>query len=119
MTIPVVNLADALTPSGSTSLAAVQQLRDAAKATGFFYIQNHGISADLLSRQFQLARELMGLPLTVRQALSIHNSKTMRGFEALGEQTLDETARPDLKECFYCGMDYPPHHPYVLAGYQT
>ena len=119
MTIPVVNLADALTPSGLTSLAAVQQLRDAAMATGFFYIQNHGISADLLSRQFQLARELMGLPLTVRQALSILNSKTMRGFEALGEQTLDETAQPDLKECFYCGMDYPPRHPYVLAGYET
>lgn len=119
MTIPVVDLADALTPSGLTSIAAVQQMRTAAMATGFFYIQNHGISADLLNCQFKLAHELMGLPLTTRQALSVRHSKTMRGFEALGEQTLDETARPDLKECFYCGMAYPSDHPYVLAGYQT
>ena len=65
------------------------------------------------------ARELMALPLATRQALSIRQSKTMRGFEGLGEQTLDETAQPDLKESFYCGMAYPTDHPYVLAGYQS
>ena len=61
----------------------------------------------------------MALPLAIHQSLAIRHSKTMRGFEATGEQMLDENARPDLKECFYCGTAYPPDHPYVLAGYQT
>jgi isopenicillin N synthase-like dioxygenase len=119
MNIPLIDLNMALVSGGARSADVAQQLRTAAMATGFFYIQNHGISADLLRQQFELTRDLMGLPLATRQALSARNSKTMRGFMDLGAQTLDESARPDLNECFYCGMAYPPDHPYVLAGYQT
>jgi isopenicillin N synthase-like dioxygenase len=119
MKIPIIDLNMALASGGVRSADVAQQLRAAATATGFFYIQNHGINADLLRQQFELTRELMGLPLATRQALSARHSKTMRGFTALGAQTLDESARPDLNECFYCGMAYPPDHPYVLAGYQT
>lgn len=43
----------------------------------------------------------------------------MRGFMALGAKALDETAKADLNECFYCGMAYPADHPYALAGYPT
>jgi isopenicillin N synthase-like dioxygenase len=119
MKIPVIDLSNALASGSPGSSDVAQQLRAAAMATGFFYIQNHGISADLLSRQFDLARELMALPLATREALSARHSKTMRGFLAMGTQTLDQAALPDLNECFYCGMDYPADHPYVLAAYQT
>jgi isopenicillin N synthase-like dioxygenase len=119
MDIPLIDLSDALASGGARSVQVAQQLRAAAMATGFFYIQHHGVSADLERQQFELTRELLGLPLATRQALSARNSKTMRGFTALGAQTLDESAQPDLNECFYCGMAYPPDHPYVLAGYQT
>jgi isopenicillin N synthase-like dioxygenase len=119
MNIPLIDLNHALASGDARSHEVAKQLRAAAMATGFFYVQNHGISADMLARQFELTRELMELPLATRQALSAHNSKTMRGFMGMGAQTLDETARPDLNECFYCGMDYPADHPYVLAGYQT
>ena len=117
--LPVIDLAQALAGGGTRSVEVAQQLRAAATSTGFFYIQNHGVKQDMLASQFELTRELMGLPLATRQALSARNSKTMRGFMAMGAQTLDETARPDLNECFYCGMAYPADHPYVLAGYQT
>lgn len=119
MTIPVIDLTNALKPGDAASADVAQQIRAAAMATGFFYIQNHGISADMLSRQFALTRQLMGLPLATRQTLSASKSKTMRGFMAMGAQTLDDAAKPDLNECFYCGMAYPADHPYVLAGYQT
>ena len=119
MSIPVIDLELALTGGGQRSHAVAQQLRVAAMATGFFYVRHHGISADMLTRQFALARELMSLPLATRQALSARHSTTLRGFMALGAQTLDEAARPDLNESFYCGMAYPADHPYVLAGYQT
>ena len=119
MAIPVIDLKHALQPGSGASAAVARQLQTAAMATGFFYIKNHGVSSAVMTEQFELARALMALPLTTRQALSIQHSKTMRGFEALGAQTLDDTAQPDLKESFYCGMVYPTDHPYVLAGYQT
>ena len=117
MTIPVIDLAHAMTPGGIASAAVAQDIRSAAMATGFFYVKNHGLAATLIDQQFELTRQLMNLPLATRQALSIQHSKSMRGFEGLGAQKLDETARADLKESFYCGMAYPPEHAYVLAGF--
>lgn len=119
MGIPVIDLAGALASGGPRVAEVVQQMRAAATSAGFFYIANHGVPAELVEGQFEATRQLMNLPLARREALSIQHSPIMRGFEALGAQTLDETAQPDLKESFYCGMNWPADHPYVKAGYQT
>ncbi len=110
MTIPVIDLSQAWVAGSPAS---------AAMATGFFHISNHGVSDELLASQFELTRVLMDLPLATRQALSVRNPASMRGFEALAKKTLDETARHELKECFYCGMAYPPDHPDGLADCQS
>ncbi|TWG86272.1 isopenicillin N synthase-like dioxygenase [Cupriavidus gilardii J11] len=119
MSIPVLDLTDALTPGAPRGAEVAAQFRAAATTSGFFYVRNHGVDAGMVARQFALARELLDLPAATRAALSMRHSPTMRGFENLGEQTLDEQAHPDLKESFYCGMAYPDDHPYVVAGYQT
>ncbi len=119
MGIPVLDLSGALAPDSARAAEVAAQLREAAMDSGFFYVTHHGVPAAQVARQFALARQLLELPLATRQALSIRHSPIMRGFEALGEQTLDADSRPDLKESFYCGMAYPPDHPYVQAGYQT
>lgn len=119
MPIPVIDLADAREPGAPGSAAAARILRSAATDSGFFYVRHHGVPEEMVARQFELARRLLELPAATRQRLSIRNSPIMRGFEGLGEQTLDAGARPDVKESFYCGMAYPADHPYVLAGYQT
>jgi isopenicillin N synthase-like dioxygenase len=119
MGIPVIDLTGALVSGGPRSADVARQFRAAAMASGFFYVRNHGIGATLVERQFDAARRLMALPPARREQLSIKNSPIMRGFEGLGAQTLDATMHPDLKESFYCGMDWPADHPYVQAGYQT
>jgi len=119
MSIPVIDLQEAMATGGPRVDAVARQFREAAMASGFFYATGHGVSEAQLQTQFQLAEALMGLPADTKEALSIRHSPIMRGFEGLGEQTLDASARPDLKESFYCGMRYPADHPYVLAGYQT
>ena len=119
MAIPVIDLQGALASGGARSAAVAVQLREAAMASGFFYVRNHGVGTEQVRSQFELARRLLELPEATRQALAMQNSPTMRGFENLGAQTLDAAARPDLKESFYCGMAYPQDHPYVVAGYQT
>lgn len=117
--IPVLDLTDALEIGAPRSAEVARLLRQAATTSGFFYVIHHGISDEMMKRQFALAREILELPADRRAALSMHKSPIMRGYEALGEQTLDAAMKPDLKESFYCGMDWPADHPYVLAGYQT
>lgn len=117
--IPVLDLAGALAPGGPRSAEVAQQLRGAAMDSGFFYVLGHGIAAERVREQFALARRLLELPAERREALSMRRSPILRGFENLGEQTLDAAMKPDLKESFYCGMDWPDDHPYVRAGYQT
>lgn len=117
--IPLIDLRDARLPGSPRSAEVAAQMRDAAMASGFFYLRNHDVPQALLQSQFALAERLLTLPASTRQALDMRFSRTMRGFENLGAQQLDATARPVLKESFYCGMDYPDDHPYVVAGYQT
>ncbi|MGF6528591.1 isopenicillin N synthase family dioxygenase [Variovorax sp. PvP013] len=119
MGIPVIDLTDALTPGAPRSAEVAREFRAAAMASGFFYVRHHGVDADRVARQFDIARRLMDLPPERREALSIRRSPILRGFEGLGAQTLDAAMKPDLKESFYCGMDWPADHPYVKAGHQT
>lgn len=118
MKIPVIDLEGALAQDGPRSAEAARQIREAGMASGFFYVRHHGVDEALVARQFEIARALFDLPAETRQRLSVHNSPTMRGFEAPGAQTLDAGARPDVKESYQCGMAYPADHPYVLARYQ-
>ncbi len=115
--IPILDLNGALQPGGPRSAEVARELRAAALSCGFFYVRNHGVPAERLAQQFELAQRLFALPAERKQALSMLNSPQLRGFENLGEQTLDAAMKPDLKESFCCGMDWPDEHPYVKAGY--
>lgn len=117
--IPIIDLQDALQLGAPRSAEVARQVREAAMASGFFYVRHHGVDPAQVAAQFALARELMDLPLATRERLAMQHSPSMRGFELMGAQTLDQDARPDLKESFYCGMAYADDHPYVRAGYQT
>ena len=119
MSIPILDLQDALALGAPRSAEVAAQMRTAAMASGFFYVRNHGVDPVQIARQFALAKTLLDVPRATREALAMHHSPSMRGYELMGAQTLDLTARPDLKESFYCGMAYPEDHPYVRAGYQT
>lgn len=119
MGIPVLDLTGTLVPGGPRSAEVAREFRSAAMASGFFYVRHHGVDAAMVERQFDITRRLMALPIERREALSIQHSPIMRGYEGLGAQTLDAAMKPDLKESFYCGMDWPADHPYVQAGYQT
>ena len=117
--LPILDLTDALLPGAPRSADVARQFGAAARDSGFFYVRHHGVPEALIAQQFALAEQLLTLPASVREAFSIRHSPSSRGFEALGAQTLDAQAHPDLKESFYCGLAYPDDHPYVRAGYQT
>ncbi len=117
--IPIISLSEALAPGGARVAAVAQAMGQASRSSGFFYVVDHGVPADLVARQFATARAFFDLPLQAKQALSFKQSRALRGYEAMGEQTLDAAARPDLKESFYCGLEYADDHPYVMRGLQS
>lgn len=119
ITIPVIDLAGALSPGEPRCAEVAAGIRAAAQAAGFFYVTHHGIAQDVIDRQFTWVEQLFDLPAERKEAVATTHSPCSRGYEALGAQTLDADARPDLKESFYCGIDYPAQHPYVVRQYHT
>ena len=117
--IPLIDLTDALDANSSNIQNVVDKIRLAATTSGFFYIQNHGISDELIKRQFDLAKRLFELPEQTKRQYDQAKNPSHRGFEQIAAQKLDTAAKPDLKEGFYCGLNYAADDPYVLAGYQN
>lgn len=76
----------------------VSKLRDACINVGFFYLQGHGISSELLQRVFQQSKLLFDLDVTAKKQLS--DPVISRGYTAMEEETLDpaKQTRPDTKE---------------------
>ncbi len=108
MQIPVIDL---------QASGVADHIRAAAMASGFFYVRNHGVPRALIEAQMAMAQRFFDLPQPDKDRLSLRYSRAMRGYEAMGEQTLDAAARPDLKESFYCGIPCDEQHPYVQKGY--
>jgi isopenicillin N synthase-like dioxygenase len=117
--IPVIDLSGATAAGGPRSAAVAAQVREACESAGFFYLVGHGVPSGQVASIFDHARRLFDLSAAEKDAISLHRSPVMRGYEAIGDQTLDAASLPDLKESFYAGIDYPPEHPYVQARYQS
>ena len=117
--IPVIDFTGAFSDYAQSRARVADELFNAATSAGFFYMAGHGIAAEIVERQFDLARRLFALPEAEKQQLSLRRSACRRGYEAIGDQTLDLASLPDRKESFYCGLDFPPDHPFVTAGYDS
>ncbi|KAK9829658.1 hypothetical protein WJX72_007150 [[Myrmecia] bisecta] len=62
--------------------AAAAQLREACTTTGFFYVSNHGVSDDLVQRQFAQWHQFFNLPECTKLALKA--GKSNRGYYPVG-----------------------------------
>lgn len=122
--IPVIDLA-----GGGAGIEAVRdrlasEIHRACRENGFFYVSNHGVSPDLVSQQFLMAKRFFDLPLDAKMPLSLRLNPAAVGYEPVGGQKLDSqdasktAAPPDLKESFNWGADVADDHPYVKAGYR-
>jgi isopenicillin N synthase-like dioxygenase len=115
-TIPLIDLAPVLDGDAEGRLRVARAVGEACATAGFFLIRNHGIPAALIAEQYAWAQRFFDLPTAAKQAVSLVGSTAGRGYEAIGDQQLDENAAPDLKESYYCGVEHSADHPYALAG---
>ncbi|EGP54270.1 isopenicillin N synthase (plasmid) [Agrobacterium tumefaciens F2] len=113
--IPVIDISD-LTRAGKKKAAG--EIHRACRETGFFYVSQHGVAAELIAGQFSAAKALFDLPLEQKMALHMKNSPATAGYEPVGGQVLDSQddkntkGPPDLKESFYSGAELSEADPW-------
>ena len=121
MGIPVIDLKDVdiTRPESARTQEVIDALRKAAMHSGFFYVQNHSVPLEMMKRQFALSKKLLALSEEVKDKYNVRNYFGFRGFDKLNGQQLDPYGKPDYKEGFYCGKNYPQDHPFAIAKYQN
>jgi len=103
--LPVIDL--------SRPLASVaMDIEKACTASGFFYVDNHGVPPEKLKELDEAARRFFALPEPDKMEIAMARAgKAWRGFFPVGAELT--SGRPDLKEGLYfgteCDLDLPLH----------
>ena len=61
-----------------------QEIHEACKNTGFFYITGHGVEQSTMDLLFSYAQKFFALPLEKKSAISIHKCPSYNGYIAPG-----------------------------------
>ena len=108
LTIPVIDISGYLAGDASATASIAEQLHATARAPGFLQIVGHGVSASLRAGVFERLAAFYRLPPETKQTLHRNNSPNgLRGYEAVGNQTL-EPGFADRKEGFRVGAELGP-----------
>jgi len=102
--IPVIDIGglnDGST-SGYRDIAAA--FLAAAQQTGFFYIGNHGVSAELIDEAFAVSADFFARSAAEKD--SVHVSDRHRGFLSVGQAKMQGSVTRDLKESFIWGREF-------------
>jgi isopenicillin N synthase-like dioxygenase len=94
----------------------VGEIAAAARGIGFFYLVNHGVPRDLMTRAFAESKAFFARPYEEKSEIAIDKIGGNRGYSALLREALDPKAGADLKEAFNIGLDLAPDDPELLAG---
>jgi isopenicillin N synthase-like dioxygenase len=98
--IPILDIAGLKSAEPTRRAAVAREIGIACRDTGFFAITGHGVAAERIAETFAAAAEFFALPLPAKRQLAIGVHGHNRGYVALGTESLDENATPDLKEAF-------------------
>ncbi len=100
VTIPVIDLAAFTNGNATTRQAVVKEIYQACHEIGFMYLQNSGISKDLIEQVFTYSKSFFNLPLEVKQKQAWSDEFKNTGYVAIERERLDPDKPGDLKEAF-------------------
>ncbi|MEH2312974.1 MAG: 2OG-Fe(II) oxygenase family protein [Nostoc sp.] len=99
VTIPVIDLT-AFTNGNTITRQTVIKIYQACHEIGFMYLQNSGISKDLIRQVFTHSKYFFNLPLEVKQKQAWSDEFSNTGYVGLEKERLDPNKPGDLKEAF-------------------
>jgi polar amino acid transport system ATP-binding protein len=112
--VPVIDVS-ALVAGTPGRAKVAEQIGEACRAHGFFYVVGHGVDPDLRRRLEGTSRRFFALPeatkMRWRMALG---GRAWRGYFPTGGELT--SGRPDWKEGLYFGAELPDDHPLVRAA---
>ncbi|KAJ5827057.1 Oxoglutarate/iron-dependent dioxygenase [Penicillium robsamsonii] len=114
--IPIIDLASIDKDLEARKIIA-SKVRVAAENTGFFYIQNHGISEELIQNALSQAKAFFDQPIEKKQLASRKTQKYADGWHGLGSSQINKTETRDRKETF--SLRYNPSNDPTVSDPDT
>lgn len=112
--IPIIDVTELINGTDGKYKVA-QQIGDACRTYGFFYISGHGVSETLQDTIEELSIKFYSQPLEEKQKIRMSVTDKKRGYYGLLEERT--ATGPDFREVLTFGQDLPDDHPYVEAGH--
>jgi isopenicillin N synthase-like dioxygenase len=117
--IPVLDLGPFLSGGAMAIQESAEKLRWVQEEIGFYYIVNHGVSADLIQNAIDQVRALHALPMDEKLKLKVDEDTT--GYVPIKSTiyvTTDagENDQYDLNENYRIVRERPLNHPSIIAG---
>ncbi|RQO78236.1 2-oxobutyrate oxidase [Aquitalea sp. FJL05] len=103
-TLPVIDIS-LLDGDPQQRQQLLQQLRTAARDSGFFYLVGHGIGADKVAALRQASHAFFALPAADKLAIDMEHSPHFRGYTRAGEELTRGAA--DWREQLDIGAERP------------
>jgi isopenicillin N synthase-like dioxygenase len=86
----------------------IHAIIEACSSSGFFYIKDHGVSADLIANLTIFSRNFFALSQEEKDQYAMeYGGRAWRGYFRLGDEVT--SGIPDQKEGFYFGTELPPN----------
>lgn len=113
--IPIIDIQALRARDERGSRIAANELGEACKRIGFFYVKGHGIPDALIEKVFSNANAFFSLPLEQKLALSMEkNSRCFRGYAPVLSELAD--GKRNSYELMEFSVDVDANHPDALAG---
>lgn len=87
--IPTIDLAEIDSPSLDTRKKIAKNIYDACSQVGFFYIENHGVSQDVITETLDLLKRFFALDLDNKMDAHVQKNPAIRGYEPMLETRND------------------------------
>ncbi|MGG6238890.1 isopenicillin N synthase family dioxygenase [Nodosilinea sp. AN01ver1] len=98
--IPVVSYPDLLSTTAARQ-RAIATLGEALESVGFFILEPHPVSPEVVRRAYQVAAEVFALPEPAKARYSPPHQRGVGGFSSLGSEQAKGYTVPDLKEFWH------------------
>ena len=98
--IPVVSYPDLLSTTAARQ-RAIATLGGALETVGFFILEPHPVSPEVVRRAYQVAAEVFALPESAKAQYILPQQRGAGGFSSLGSEQAKGYTVPDLKEFWH------------------